>query len=880
MFKKIAFICMMLLLGVTLIACNGDTISFAEPNVEIEVGEKYDLSPVLSKTSLKINYTMDKDDVITIEGGKVTGVAAGIVKVTATIDGTDISATITITVVEKQSETPTISFKDEDVELEIGEEYTLNPTLSNSELVVIYSADPMSSVELTGNKVKALIVGTVTITATITDTEVSATIQIKIVEEQVAPTISFDTDIVELEIGEEYTLVPDLSNNKLEVVYSAAPSEKVSFAGNKVKALAAGDVIITATIKNTEIKATKTLQIKEKTTLSFESDNITIDLGVTNEVVLVPTITGENIIDLLVAYEIANDEIISIENNTVKGLKVGTTSITAKIIGTNVETVITVNVINTTTLTVETITTIAAGDTHKLVVTDSADKYGIGVMFESSDSNILTVTSTGTVKGINGGVATITITSLSNGKKLSFDVTVTYQAATGLTIGFGEKTYETENSYKGIFSVEPRQADQEIIFSSNNPDIAYVNDFGYLVTGTVTGNVAITGKVASNEEITMVINITVEEKFDPMKIIESLHETKIINQEMILYGWEYTAGGKYPVQPMLGSVSKFLFEDLVITPNMMKSTAVGYTGVFHAPKTRFITYHDTGAAGAGSTALANSNYNNSDAEVSWHFTVGDDAIYQQLPTNMVAWHAGDGTGTKFEEIPTGVKFNGNLRPTVTITTDGYFALDGEKTTYLAPTKSGVIAKTSDINDNGLFTIVKDGYYYMGTTWYSSDYRYISNKGGNNNAIGIEMAINSGSDLYSSYHHLAKLIGKLMEDNNLGIADVQPHHFFSGKNCPGTMRNARIEQHFLEMVEAEYLVRTKLKGYTLDFSTTANQYVDSRGRIFNLPTVATPITYKVRIQHAELHYDATVVLETILPAKSDLAKPTNRFGFGY
>ena len=413
MFKKIAFICMMLLLGVTLIACNGDTISFAEPNVEIEVGEKYDLSPVLSKTSLKINYTMDKNDVITIEGGKVTGVAAGIVKVTATIDGTDISATITITVVEKQSETPTISFKDEDVELEIGEEYTLNPTLSNSELVVMYSADPMSSVALTGNKVKALIVGTVTITATITDTEVSATIQIKIVEEQVAPTISFDTDIVELEIGEEYTLVPDLSNNKLEVVYSAAPSEKVSFAGNKVKALAAGDVIITATIKNTEIKATKTLQIKEKTTLSFESDNITIDLGVTNEVVLVPTITGENIIDLLVAYEIANDEIISIENNTVKGLKVGTTSITAKIIGTNVETVITVNVINTTTLTVETITTIAAGDTHKLVVTDSADKYGIGVMFESSDSNILTVTSTGTVKGINGGVATITITSLS-----------------------------------------------------------------------------------------------------------------------------------------------------------------------------------------------------------------------------------------------------------------------------------------------------------------------------------------------------------------------------------------------------------------------------------------------------------------------------------
>lgn len=884
MFKKIALICMMLLLGVTLIACNGDEggISFAQPNIQIEVGEEVNLEPVLSKVSLKINYTMDKEDIVTIENGKAKGVAEGDVKITATINGTEISATLNIKVVAKEveNEAPTINFDKTVVELEIGEEYTLSPVLSNSALIVIYTADPMAAVEITGNKVKALVIGSVLITGTIEDTEISAQLTINIVEAAADPTISFENEELLLKVDEEVTLEPILSNNALEVVYSAVPSEKVTFVGNKMTALAAGEVIVTATIKDTTISANITVMIEEKTTLSFETKQFNMDLSEGLELELFPIIGGPDAANAEVSYVISNEEIISITNHKVKALKVGTVSVTATIVGTEVSVELTFTIINSSTLSVETIKTLEVGESHKLVVNDTADKYGLGVMFETSNSKIASVSNEGNIKGVSGGVAQITITSYANGKKVSFSVTVNFQQATGITIGFGEGPFETENSYKGIFSVEPRQANQEIIFSSSDEEIAYVNDFGYIITGTKAGIVAITGKVASNEEITMVISLNVEEKFDPMKIIESLHQTNIINQSIILYGYEYTPSGKYPVQPMIGSVSKFLFEDLVITPNMMATDQVGYTNKLHSPQTMFITYHDTGAAGAGSTALANSNYNNSSAEVSWHFTVGDDKVYQQMPTNMVAWHAGDGTGVQFVNIPTGVRFNGNLRPTATITNDGFYALDGVKTTIEAPRINGAIAPSSKINDNGLYTDVKDGYYVMGPTWYSSDYGYIANRGGNNNAIGIESAINQGSDLYSTWHNLAKLIAKLMEDNNLGMDRVQPHHFFSGKNCPGTMRNARLEQHFLEMVEAEYLVRTKLKGYSLEFSTAASQYVDSRGRIFNLPDVATPISYKVKITNTSLAYEAVVVLETTLPAKSALSAPVNRFNFGY
>lgn len=55
----------------------------------------------------------------------------------------------------------------------------------------------------------------------------------------------------------------------------------------------------------------------------------------------------------------------------------------------------------------------------------------------------------------------------------------------------------------------------------------------------------------------------------------------------------------------------------------------------------YITIHNTGNPGA--SALANSKYvDNVNAYKSWHFTVGPGEVYQELPINEAAWHAGDG----------------------------------------------------------------------------------------------------------------------------------------------------------------------------------------------------------------------------------------------
>ena len=60
----------------------------------------------------------------------------------------------------------------------------------------------------------------------------------------------------------------------------------------------------------------------------------------------------------------------------------------------------------------------------------------------------------------------------------------------------------------------------------------------------------------------------------------------------------------------------------------------------------YITIHETGNFARGADAAAHAAYLNSDAGeramVSWHYTVDDHSIYQHLPDNERAYHAGDG----------------------------------------------------------------------------------------------------------------------------------------------------------------------------------------------------------------------------------------------
>ena len=85
---------------------------------------------------------------------------------------------------------------------------------------------------------------------------------------------------------------------------------------------------------------------------------------------------------------------------------------------------------------------------------------------------------------------------------------------------------------------------------------------------------------------------------------------------------------------------------------MLSTTAPNYDGR-EMTSLEWIVVHDT--AGGAPTHTAESfalnqvqaNNNPTNTYISWHFTVGTDGIFQSLPLDEVAYHAGDGTGTPF-----------------------------------------------------------------------------------------------------------------------------------------------------------------------------------------------------------------------------------------
>jgi N-acetylmuramoyl-L-alanine amidase CwlA len=62
---------------------------------------------------------------------------------------------------------------------------------------------------------------------------------------------------------------------------------------------------------------------------------------------------------------------------------------------------------------------------------------------------------------------------------------------------------------------------------------------------------------------------------------------------------------------------------------------------------KWITIHETDNPNKGANALAHAKLqaNGNSRTASWHFTVDQDDIYQSIPTNEVAWHAGDSRGS-------------------------------------------------------------------------------------------------------------------------------------------------------------------------------------------------------------------------------------------
>lgn len=478
------------------------------------------------------------------------------------------------------------------------------------------------------------------------------------------------------------------------------------------------------------------------------------------------------------------------------------------------------------------------------------------VTWKSSDITVATVSASGLIHGLKVGTVTITITSIDN---------PTLQATLEVTVSAFE-VIELRHPDNGVIkvgetvtlqaTVYPSTVSGVITYTSKTPAIATVSAEG-AVTGLSEGLVVIEASIGE----TIVATITVLVKNDALELEDPLQFIINANLGTSLMRNVTTFGSTTKTEFVYGAVSKIWFGNL----EMIEALApIGSS----RPGTKltsleFITVHDTGNNTKGANGLMHRNYlNNNDPGVSWHYVVDSQYVYHQVPNDEVGYHAGDGS-RPYGLTDTGVTAT-TAKPVITISTDGYYVLNGTKSSVLAPKLDGTILKTSDITPSGIFTTIgTNNNYYINNTYYNATYKLISNQGGNAHSIGIESCVDEGSDLYATWQRLAKLVATLLKDNNLGLDRVMQHNNWSGKNCPQTLRMANLYDYFMEMVTYEYHLQKLYSAYTFKFTSNNPTIVDNTGKIIAKPRTTTEVSYTVQVTGPS-GYNKSITLYTVIP----------------
>ena len=280
------------------------------------------------------------------------------------------------------------------------------------------------------------------------------------------------------------TITPsDLPDKSVTWTSSNTKVATVTSAG-KVKGVKTGTATITCTSNSTGAKATCKVTVGS---VKLNKTEATILKGKTTT--LTATVYPSSLTDGSVTWESSNTAVATVTTaGKVKGVKVGTATITCTSNATGLKATCTVNVVKGFVTLNKTEACVQKGKTMTLKATVTLESLeDKSVTWESSDTKIATVTSDGKVKGVKYGTATITCTSVATGAKATCQVTVGK-----VVISISEVSIKKSRGITLEATVYPRDmTDNSVTWKSSDPSIATVNENGR-VKGIKAGTATIT----------------------------------------------------------------------------------------------------------------------------------------------------------------------------------------------------------------------------------------------------------------------------------------------------------------------------------------------------------------------------------------------------
>lgn len=432
-----------------------------------------------------------------------------------------------------------------------------------------------------------------------------------------------------------------------------------------------------------------------------------------------------------------------------------------------------------------------------------------------------------------------------------------------------------DDQIKLTYNVLPQGCDQTITWKVTPRTFGRVDENGVL-TFDKGGNYEITAISEADSDIKAKITIEVKDYRNPYRFMDSIQVKEISAKPVTSFQSTHNTETF-----VLGSVVYFLFEEVKVIENMVPEGKVNRPGKVSTSGIpfvlKYVTVHDVGFT--GSAQVTSNNCVNSSSSTSWHYSIGNDGVYQSLPLDEVGYHAGDGTSVALKFTDTGIKAPaGDDTPAVvTINqTTGVFEMNGQQTTIKAPLSEwGTIVKNEQLPYTGINNYVdpETGTYWISNTHWDKTYDTLGNYGGNLNSIGIETSVLEGSNLYYTWELTAKTIAtKILKPKGLLPRDVKQHNTFSGKDCPMTMRHANMWEEFMKHVEGEYyaaMYYPTVYGWTFEFSSDS-EYLKPNGMVDHLPDQETEVSYSITMSNGK-DFTHTFTYTIKLPAKSAIEK---------
>ena len=302
--------------------------------------------------------------------------------------------------------------------------------------------------------------------------------------------VSLSKTEVDIEKGKTVTLKATVTPSTLldkSVTWKSSNTKIATVTSSgKVKGVKGGTATITCTSKVSGTKATCKVTVIEGG-VTLDKTEVTLQKGKT--VTLKATVEPSTLEDKSVTWTSSNTKIATVTSaGKVKGVKAGTATITCTSVATGLSATCKVTVINGTVTLNKTEAYLEKGKTltlkATLTPTDLEDK---SVTWTSSDTKIATVSSSGKVKGVKYGTATITCTSNATGVSATCQVTVGK-----VVISMSEFSIKKSRAITLEAAVYPSTlSDKSVTWVSSDTQVATVSSSGR-VKGIKAGTTTIT----------------------------------------------------------------------------------------------------------------------------------------------------------------------------------------------------------------------------------------------------------------------------------------------------------------------------------------------------------------------------------------------------